>query len=184
MRRRLVTCIALASVVAGGCANSEDSPSEQSATSSTTTSMAAPPESTHNPVVLPSFAHDGVTARVDFVGALAAEADDGSWGCSRHLEMPETPQVDQCVVIGFSLDVDDSSAGDGELAQGTFVDSDGEVQTSDAVVVARPGTTNRATRVAYALTTSEGGTLHFSVGRDQDQREFELVVTPEMLGLP
>ena len=123
MRRRLVTCIALASVVAGGCANSEDSPSEQSATSSTTTSMAAPPESTQNPVVLPTFAHDGVTARVDFVGALAAEADDG-------------------------------------------------------------GTTNRATRVAYALTTSEGGTLHFSVGRDQDQREFELVVTPEMLGLP
>lgn len=184
VKRILVACMTLAAVVTGGCANSEDTAAEKSATSSPTTSVAAEPESPRSPASQPTFDHLGVTARIDFVGALAAEADDGTWGCTRRLDMPETPQADQCVVIGFSFDVDESSATDGELVQGNFVDSDGDVQTSDAVDVARPGTMNNATKVAYALATPEGGTLHFSVGRDGDQHEFEFVVTPEVLGQP
>jgi hypothetical protein len=180
VERILVVCIALACVVGAGCAGVDDDPAVQSPSSSTTTSLDASPDAALE--LQPTFEHLGVTVRVDFVGALAAHADDGSWGCTRRLEMPAAPQVDQCVVIGFSFDVDERSVSDGELVQGDFVDSDGEVQTSDAVDVAQPGTTNNTVRAAYALTTSDGGTVHFSVGRGQDRREFELIVTPEMLG--
>lgn len=180
MERILVVCISLACTVVAGCAGAGDDLVEQSPTSSTTTLLAAPPESA--PGSQPTFEHPGVTARIDLVGRVAARADDGAWGCSSRLELPGAPEVEGCVVIDFSLDVDERSTTDGELVQGDFVDSDGDAQTSDAVDVARPGTTGNTTRAAYALTTSDGGTLHFSVGRGQDHREFEFIVTPEMLG--
>lgn len=180
MERILVVCISLACAVASGCAGSDDDRAEQSPTSSTTTSLAAPAESA--PGSQPTFEHLGVTARIDLVGRVAARADDGAWGCSSRLEMLGAPGVEWCVVIDFSLDVDERSTTDGELVQGDFVDSNGDAQTLDAVDVARPGTTGNATRATYALTTSDGGTLHFSVGRGQDRREFEFIVTPEMLG--